>query len=77
MSAELLTEDHLGFLSLIGGYTVSSESTLVKIPNCWKSHVMAQIYYESSEWMLQSSECYHPSELHPGKGGGVDWPPSN
>ena len=29
-------------LSLTGGYTGSSESTLVKIPHCWKSHVMAQ-----------------------------------
>ena len=27
------------FLSLIGGCTGSSESTLVKIPHCWKSHV--------------------------------------
>ena len=30
------------FLSLTGGCTDSSESTLVKIPHCWKSHVAAQ-----------------------------------
>ena len=34
MSVKLLTEQHLEFLSLKGGYTGSSESTLVKIPNC-------------------------------------------
>ena len=43
MIVKLLTEQHLEFLSLTGGCTGSSESTLVKIPNCWKSHVMAQI----------------------------------
>ena len=30
------------FLSLKGGCTGSSESTLVKTPHCWKSHVTAQ-----------------------------------
>ena len=43
MSVELLTEHHLEFLSLKGGYTGSSESKLVKIPHCWKSHVAAQM----------------------------------
>ena len=28
----------MGFLSLKGGCTGSSESTLVKMPHCWKSH---------------------------------------
>ena len=41
MTVELLTEHHLEFLSLKGGCTGSSESTLVKIPHCWKSHVAA------------------------------------
>ena len=41
MIVKLLTEHHLEFLSLIGGRTGSSESTLVKMPHCWKSHVMA------------------------------------
>ena len=39
-SAKLLTEHHLELLSLKGGCTGSSESTLVKISNCWKSHVL-------------------------------------
>ena len=43
MSGKLLTEHHLEFLSLKGGYTGSSQSTLVKIPHCWKSHVVAQL----------------------------------
>ena len=41
MSVKLLTEQHLEFLSLKGGYTGSSESTLVKETHCWKSHVKA------------------------------------
>ena len=36
MSVKLLIEHHLRFLSLKGGYTGSSESTLVKMPHCWK-----------------------------------------
>ena len=44
MSVKLLTEHHLEFLSLKGGCTGSSDSTLVKIPHCWKSHVAAQFY---------------------------------
>ena len=44
MSVKLLTEHNLRFLSLKGGYTGLSESTLVKIPHCWKSHVMVQIH---------------------------------
>ena len=43
MSAKLLTEQHLEFLSLKGGCTGSSESTLVKMPYCWKSHALAQM----------------------------------
>ena len=38
-----LTEHHLEFPSLKGGCTGSSESTLVKMTHCWKSHVAAQI----------------------------------
>ena len=38
MSAKLLTEHHLEFLRLKGGCTDYSESTLVKMPHCWKSH---------------------------------------
>ena len=43
ISIKLLTEHHLESFSLTGGCTGSSESTHVKMPHCWKSHVMAQI----------------------------------
>ena len=43
MTVKLLTEHHLGFLSFKGGCTGLSESTLVKMPHCWKSHVTAQV----------------------------------
>ena len=41
MSIKLLTEHHLEFLSLKGGCTGLSECTLVKMPHCWKSNVVA------------------------------------
>ena len=43
MNVKLLTDHHLEFLSLRDGCTGSSESTLVKKPHCWKSHVTAHI----------------------------------
>ena len=43
MIVKLLTEHHLEPLSLTGGCRGSSESTLVKMSNCWKSHALAQI----------------------------------
>ena len=43
MIVKLLTERHLEFLSLKGGCRGSSESTLVKMSNCWKSHALAQL----------------------------------
>ena len=46
MFVKLLTEHHLEFLSLKGGCRGSSESTLVKTSNCWKSHSAAQMVNE-------------------------------
>ena len=43
MSVTLLPEHHLEFLSLKGGYTGLSESTLVKMQLCWKSHATANL----------------------------------
>ena len=43
MIVKLLTEQHLEFLSLKGGCRGSSESTLVKMSNCWKSHAAALV----------------------------------
>ena len=51
MSVKLLTEQHLEFLSLNGGYTGSSESTHVKMPHCWKSRVTTHMeIVEGSMW---------------------------
>ena len=47
MIVKLLTEHHLEFLSLKGGCRGSSESTLVKMSNCWKSHATAQLIVKS------------------------------
>ena len=47
MIVKLMAELHLEFLSLKGGCTGSSESTLVKMPHCWKSHATAHIFIDS------------------------------
>ena len=39
MSVKLLTEHHFEFLRLKGGCTSLPQSTLVKMPHGWKSHV--------------------------------------
>ena len=44
MNIKLLIEHHSEFLCLKGGCTGLSESTLVKMPHCWKSHVAIHIY---------------------------------
>ena len=57
MNIKLLIIHHLTFLSLKGGCTGSSESTLVKMPHCWKSHVMAQILHnKETNWLQMWSE---------------------
>ena len=43
MIVKLLTEHHLEFLILKKCCRGSSESTLVKMSNCWESHAVAQI----------------------------------
>ena len=43
MSDKLLTEHHLEFLRLNRGCRRSSESTHVKMPHCWKSHVTTHL----------------------------------
>ena len=54
MSVKLLTEYDLEFISLTGRYTGSYESTLVKMPHCWKSLVAAQV---SSFAIVLSVKC--------------------
>ena len=44
MIVRLLAEHHLELLSCKGGCRGSSDSTLVKMSNCWKSHALAHYY---------------------------------
>ena len=48
MNVNLLTENHLEFLSLKGGCRGSSESTHVKMPYCWKYLATAHLYFPES-----------------------------
>ena len=63
MTVKLLTEHHLKFLSLKGGCTGSSVSTLVKKPHCWKSHAAAYfqfllgIYHTQSAHNFKTTSC--------------------
>ena len=49
MSVKLLTKPHFEVLSLTGGCRGSSESTLVKMSNCWKSHAAAQMEADEND----------------------------
>ena len=48
MSVKLLTEHNFELLSLKRDCTASYESTLVKMPLCWKSPVAAHLFFASS-----------------------------
>ena len=56
VTAKLLTEQNLEFLSLTRGCTGLSESTLVKMPHCWKSHPTARLLWFPSK---NISNIYH------------------
>ena len=56
MIVKLLTEHYLGFLSLKGGCPGSSESTLVKMPNCWKSHALAHIEMRTTTLLISPQD---------------------
>ena len=58
MSFKLLTEHNLECLSLKRGCTGSSESPLVKIPHCWKSHITAQLF------LFSDSHCMYNNSVH-------------
>ena len=56
ISVKLLIELNLVFLSITGGCTGSSESTLVKMTHCWKSHVTVQTFLNTGP-RRQSVTC--------------------
>ena len=53
MTVKLSTEHHLEFLNIKEGCTGSSESTHVKISNCWKSHVAAHMILWREQCLVQ------------------------
>ena len=69
MIVKLLTEHNLEFLSLKGGCIGSSESTLVKILNGWKSHAATQTFFcfllsSGRVLMVMCTVCYLYTEQH-------------
>ena len=60
MILKLLPEHHLKCLSLKGCYTCSSESTHVKMPHFWKSHVAALICLIPT---IPAANCHIPTLL--------------
>ena len=66
MNIKLLTEHHLEFLSLRMGFRGLSESTLVKVPHCWKSHVTAQLFTNPNrEFQRMNKGFSHSSHINP------------
>ena len=55
MSVKLITEPHLDSLSSKGCCICSPEPTIVKMPHCWKSHVMAQLCFPFTDGALLTS----------------------
>ena len=64
MNAKLLTEHHLEFLSLKVGFIFSSKSTLVKMPHCWKSLVVAHLEFLSLKRAAQVGLSLHLSKCY-------------
>ena len=62
MVVKLLTEHNFEFLRLKGGCTGSSESTLVKIPHCWKSYSTAHISAHNQNRQIQYTTKSSPSK---------------
>ena len=64
MTLKLLNERHMEVQSLKGDCTGSSESTHVKMPHYWKSHVTAKMYVYLMKWAsTRDSGTYHKSLL--------------
>ena len=64
MTVKLLTKHHLKFLRLKGGYTSSSEPTLVKLPHCLKSHVTAQSSDSSNPREVDVKYITHKNDIY-------------
>ena len=58
MNSKLFSEHHLEFLSIKGGCIGSSESTLNKMPHCWKLNVTALIIWSSTRTAADVKQRY-------------------
>ena len=66
MTDMLLTEHHLEFLSSKGGCTGLSESILVKMPHCWKSHSVAHFKHAANaSIILHVLDCVYSAVAGP------------
>ena len=63
MTVKLLTEHHLEFLSLTGGFTGSSESIYVKVPHFWKSHVTTHFVFLSIKIVFALADSVDPDKM--------------
>ena len=63
MTVELLTEQYLEFLSLIGGCTGSSESTLVKCHIVGKHMLCLNYNFVKSFYAMHDVKCYKISYI--------------
>ena len=63
MNVKLLTDYYLKSLSLKGGCTGLSEPVHVKMPHCWKSHVMAQFLILGISWLGVDYQCLSMTEV--------------
>ena len=57
MNVEHLTEHHMEFLSLKGDCASSSESTRVKMPHRWTSHVAAHMVHVPTGFLPHMYKC--------------------
>ena len=60
MTVKPLTEQHLVFLNLKGGYTGSSESIHARMPHCWKGALAwyGKLTWESAHAWILIILCY-------------------
>ena len=67
MTVKLRTEYNFEFLSLKGDCTGLSESTLVKMPHCWKSHVVAHLPFVHDTFLQNNgfSSSLSPQSFSP------------
>ena len=64
MIFKLLTEHHLEFLCLKGVCRGSSQSTPVKMSNCWKSHATAHMDVSGTKGSLHITLSYLNEEAN-------------